>query len=151
MWVLLEESARGRRYRCDVCTTRTGWTRDDPEQIYHLCARPVPLPDPFPLPRVAEVLCVFRGLEVIDHRKCDACGERGRQREVFLCQHPDHIGPCVWNWWTNRLGPRAGHTCCLTCRDRQLADGTRPWDLVAAAGSTAQAQLLDAPDQPAQQ
>jgi hypothetical protein len=71
--------------------------------------------------------CIHKGEQIGEHT-CETCSQKGRVIPVYHCNLFDK--PCVWRWWTNEGKKRteSGELACVTCRERTLFDGTKPWD-----------------------
>lgn len=70
--------------------------------------------------------CVHRGDTTGETHVCEPCGIRGTIAAVYACSIK---GKAVIRWWTNLLSARreSGETACLTCRERELSDGSKPY------------------------
>lgn len=67
--------------------------------------------------------CIHRGRRILDkHHVCETCGRRGQVAYIFACALH---GECVLRPWTPQKS-KITETCCVTCPDLTLADGTQP-------------------------
>lgn len=109
--------AKEYRHVCVRCGLRSGWTKQgNPERIAADCVKTP----------TDGASCIHRG-HVIGERTCETCGQRGQVAQVFQCELL--ALPCVLRPWTNRRS-QMPEVACVTCRDRTLPDGSKPWELI---------------------
>jgi hypothetical protein len=110
------DGVRQYRHQCNHCRTLTAWTT---KALLHCSCR-----DAQELPVIE---CVHRG-EIIGAHICNTCGNRGAIAQVYQCQLLQQ--PCVLRPWTTNKS-KMPEVSCVTCRQRELTDGTKPWDALS--------------------
>lgn len=101
-------------WRCEKCGLGPFSIRAHELPVHHACGEVV----------IDTLECQHRS-HVIGEHICEVCGMRGQVALVYRCERL--AAPCVLRPWTNLRRKMDGETSCVTCRERTLPDGSRPW------------------------